>query len=121
MNRLIIGLVALDGSGWWVNGCSRGDAAVAGNPCGALINLEIANTKITSAEKKPAGSFSFGAGPGSMTVELPEHCYVEGISNEREGADGKTYGLGFALAMPADWNGRFLFQGGGGLNKIGRA
>jgi len=116
MNRLIIGLVALAVSGCGVNGYSRDGATVAGNPCGALINLEIANTKITSAEKKPAGSFSFGAGPGSMTVELPEHCYVEGISNEREGADGKTYGLGFALAMPADWNGRFLFQGGGGLN-----
>src|SRR5690625_5619860 len=76
----------------------------------------MATTKITSSEKNSAGSFSCGAGPVSMTVELPEHCYVEGISNEREGADGKTYGLGFALAMPADWNGRFLFQGGGGLN-----
>src|SRR5688500_14311655 len=24
--------------------------------------------------------------------------------------------LGFALSLPAEWNGRFLFQGGGGLN-----
>src|SRR5690625_3569541 len=110
MNRLLIGLVALAVAGRGVTGYSRDGATGAGTPCGALINREIANTRITSAEKKPAGSLSFGAGPGSMTVELPEHCYVEGISNEREGADGKTYGLGFALAMPADWNGRFLLD-----------
>ena len=32
------------------------------------------------------------------------------------GADGKDYAIGFALALPDDWNGRFLLQGGGGLN-----
>src|SRR3954462_7280572 len=34
----------------------------------------------------------------------------------RTGTDGKPYGIGFAIALPAEWNGRFLFQGGGGLN-----
>ena len=29
---------------------------------------------------------------------------------------GAMYGIGFALALPENWNGRFLFQGGGGLN-----
>jgi feruloyl esterase len=36
--------------------------------------------------------------------------------DRRTGADGKSYGIGFALSLPAEWNGRFLFQGGGGLN-----
>ena len=36
--------------------------------------------------------------------------------NERTGADGKTYGIGFSLALPDNWNNRFLFQGGGGYN-----
>ena len=36
--------------------------------------------------------------------------------DERTGRDGKPYGIGFALALPVNWNGRFLFQGGGGLN-----
>ena len=36
--------------------------------------------------------------------------------DERTGRDGKPYGIGFAVALPANWNGRFLFQGGGGLN-----
>ena len=34
----------------------------------------------------------------------------------REGVDGVAYGLKFELALPDDWNGRFLFQGGGGFN-----
>jgi pimeloyl-ACP methyl ester carboxylesterase len=36
--------------------------------------------------------------------------------DRRTGADGRPYGIGFAIALPADWNGRLLFQGGGGLN-----
>ena len=36
--------------------------------------------------------------------------------NERTGAGGKTYGIGFAVALPDNWNNRFLFQGGGGYN-----
>ena len=36
--------------------------------------------------------------------------------DRRTGAAGRTYGIGFALALPENWNGRFLFQGGGGLN-----
>ena len=37
-----------------------------------------------------------------------------------KGADGQPYGIGFALALPATWNGRFLFQGGGGFNGVPR-
>jgi feruloyl esterase len=36
--------------------------------------------------------------------------------DRRTGADSKSYGIGFALALPGEWNGRLLFQGGGGLN-----
>jgi feruloyl esterase len=44
------------------------------------------------------------------------YCRVDGVIDARTGRDGKPYGIGFAVALPADWNGRFLFQGGGGLN-----
>ncbi|MDC8829630.1 DUF6351 family protein [Alteromonas gilva] len=116
MNRLIIGLAALALAGCEANDVNASDAAATENACAALAGLDITNTNIISAAEKPAGPFNVGAGPASTSVALPAHCYVEGISNQRTGADGKTYGLGFALAMPADWNGRFLFQGGGGLN-----
>jgi pimeloyl-ACP methyl ester carboxylesterase len=49
---------------------------------------------------------------------LPEHCLVQGVLDARVGADGNPYGVGFDLRMPADWNGRFVFQGGGGLDGV---
>lgn len=47
---------------------------------------------------------------------LPSHCRVDGVVDARTGVGGVSYGIRFALALPDDWNGRFLFQGGGGLN-----
>ena len=47
---------------------------------------------------------------------LPAHCRVNGIVDKRTGADGKTYGIRFAVALPDNWTGDFLQQGGGGLN-----
>ena len=39
-------------------------------------------------------------------------------SQQASGADGKSYGDIFELRLPAAWNGRLLFQGGGGLDGI---
>lgn len=51
--------------------------------------------------------------------ELPEHCAVRGIIGEHQGAPGKTaYGNRFLLRVPAHWNGRLVFQGGGGNNGV---
>jgi len=47
---------------------------------------------------------------------VPANCRADGIIDARTGIDGKPYGIGFGLALPENWNGRFLFQGGGGLN-----
>ena len=47
---------------------------------------------------------------------LGAYCRVDGVIDERIGHDGKTYAIGFSIAMPDRWNGRFLMQGGGGLN-----
>jgi feruloyl esterase len=41
---------------------------------------------------------------------------LDGVIDRRVGAEGKEYGIGFAVALPDNWNGRFLMQGGGGLN-----
>src|SRR4051812_42920676 len=54
--------------------------------------------------------------PANATDALPAHCRVDGVINPRTASNGKRYGIGFAVALPVDWNGRFLFQGGGGLN-----
>src|SRR5262245_44591547 len=84
--------------------------------CAPLTKLQLPGTalSITKAEWIPEGSTP--AGPAAAAVKLPAYCRVDGVLDRRTGADGKPYGIGFALALPADWNGRFLFQGGGGLN-----
>jgi feruloyl esterase len=46
----------------------------------------------------------------------PSFCQADGMIDQRTGAGGKTYGIGFAIALPSNWNNRFLFQGGGGYN-----
>jgi feruloyl esterase len=56
-----------------------------------------------------------GGGP-PVASALPAYCRLDGVIDRRTGTDGKAYGIGFALALPEDWNGRFLMQGGGGLN-----
>jgi len=60
--------------------------------------------EITEAEWKPAGA------------QLPAYCRVDGVLDRRTGVGGKPYGIRFAVALPENWNGRFLMQGGGGLN-----
>jgi feruloyl esterase len=56
--------------------------------------------------------------PGGTTsadgVALPDHCQVQGIINKRVGIDGFPYGDSFEVRLPSQWNGRFMFQGGGG-------
>lgn len=54
--------------------------------------------------------------PDTIPVPVPSYCRLEGTIDPRTGLDGKSFGIGFAIALPDLWNGRFLFQGGGGLN-----
>lgn len=89
--------------------------------CANLLQVEVNGflLKITKAEAVPA------AGPGTVrpspfappfSVLIPAYCRVEGTIDPHTGADGKPYAIGFAIALPDDWNGLFLFQGGGGLD-----
>ena len=50
----------------------------------------------------------------------PAHCVLDGRMNQRTGADGQAYYIGFQLRLPAAWNGRFMFQGGGGNDGVVR-
>ena len=73
--------------------------------CAALQTLQVAGIalEVTKTEWVPAAT-------------LPAYCRLDGMLDRRVGAQGVRYGIGFALALPEQWNGRFLFQGGGGLN-----
>ena len=88
--------------------------------CAAMTGFQAPGValEITKAQSVPAGAAppQGRGGRGGATVNLPSYCRVDGMIDRRVGADGKAYGIGFAVALPDNWNGRFLFQGGGGLN-----
>jgi len=76
--------------------------------------------EITSAKLVPtaqAGTVPYNQyTKNTIPASLPEHCRVEGMINRRKGAEGVEFGIGFALVLPNNWNGRLLFQGGSAFN-----
>jgi feruloyl esterase len=89
--------------------------------CAAMKNFTLPGValEITKADWMAAGSAPPPAGPPggpASTLKLPAFCRVDGVIDRRTGGDGKPYGIGFTINLPDDWNGRFLQQGGGGLN-----
>lgn len=91
--------------------------AQSADKCGDLAKFQMPGSKIeiTRAEMIAAGPAPSGRG-GQAGPMLPAHCRVNGIIDRRTGADGKTYGIRFAVALPENWTGQYLQQGGGGLN-----
>jgi len=75
----------------------------------------VGGTTITSAVLVPAVT-----GPNA----LPEYCRVQGTIQDRLGTAGvlgtvsyrtdQPYATRFEIRLPTDWNGRYMFQGGGG-------
>jgi hypothetical protein len=88
--------------------------------CEALRQLQVSGVSlvVTKTEWIAAGAFTpQGRGDAARPAPpLPAYCRLDGVIDRRSGAGGASYGIGFALALPEEWNGRFLFQGGGGLN-----
>src|SRR5687768_10102586 len=88
--------------------------------CAELKNFKLTGyaVEIDRAEDLAAGAAgaATGAPPGAPRTALPAHCRIEGAIDRRIGRNNKPYAIGFAVALPKAWNGRFYFQGGGGLN-----
>jgi pimeloyl-ACP methyl ester carboxylesterase len=103
--RLAIALIAL------IGGMSVNPATAAPQSCAALVKFTLPEHRVVIREAR-----EIPASAPDVTPAAPAHCRVDGVIDERTGRDGKPYGIGFAVALPAEWNGRFLFQGGGGLN-----
>jgi feruloyl esterase len=102
-------------------GCCAAHEAAAQDTaaCGRLESLTLPGTalEITKAEHVPAGPApASAAGRPTVPGTLPAHCRVDGVLEKRTGVGGVEYGIRFALALPDEWTGQFLFQGGGGLN-----
>jgi dienelactone hydrolase len=87
-------------------------------PALARFGGEQAST-LDAARWRAAGPAEDGKPAGAGNPLLPAHCLVTGTIGAHRGAPGDTlYGNHFRLRIPASWNGRFLFQGGGGNNGV---
>lgn len=82
---------------------------------GMVTPSDAGAVEITGATFYASGR-DLPGGPGWPAITTAPHCLIEGTINRRTGAGGKEYGIGFELALPVDWQGRFLLMGGGGLN-----
>ncbi len=102
-------------------GLGMSGAAHAAGDCAGLKSITLTGhtVSVSKAEMMPAGKAPAAPVPGAPPgADLPARCLVEGMIDQRMGAAGKSYGVGFAVALPEAWNGRFLFQGGGGLDGV---
>ncbi|MEO9131748.1 MAG: tannase/feruloyl esterase family alpha/beta hydrolase [Sphingomonas sp.] len=94
-------------------------AAASGKQCAAFATRSLGDdvqiSRVTHVDPVAAHHF---VDPNGWPVSsaLPGYCKIEGVIDARKGAGGKNYGIHFAMALPDDWSGRFLLQGGGGLN-----
>jgi feruloyl esterase len=92
-----------------------GKMAAPCSPAGlALPGVNITATELIAGDTlRPPGATT-----GPM---LAAHCKVNGRMNERIGVGGRAFHTGFELRLPEQWNGRFLYQGGGGNDGVVRA
>ena len=99
-------------------GAAAGVAHAAdGSPCSSLKAEHAGAVVVESAEDMAAGPLTV-RGPMGQTsiIDTPAACVVKGVIAPRTAPDGRTFGVRFELRLPAAWNGRFYFQGGGGLD-----
>jgi len=81
------------------------------NQCDALVSqFRFEQTVIDSAVTVATGGLMLAGQP------VAAHCLVKGQMHKRKGSDGRDYAIGFEMRLPQAWNGRFYYQGNGGLD-----
>jgi len=94
-------------------GTKRLSAAVGAplKTCAGLTQaFRFDQTTVDAVSTVPAGEMKQGTQP------VAEHCLVKGAMHKRKGSDGRDYAIGFEMRLPKAWNGRFYYQGNGGLD-----
>lgn len=98
-------------------GVTLGDAEPR---CAAMAATTLPRVRVTLAQWVAAGSQRALDPMGQREVgePLPAHCLLRGRIDERSGLYGEPYHTGFELRLPAAFNGRLLYQGGGGNDGV---
>lgn len=84
--------------------------------CGDLRNVGLPGLRIDAARWVPAGPVSLP--PAGAQLDLPAHCLFQATFEPRTDPRGQRFGIGFELRLPSDWQGKLVFQGGGGLDGV---
>lgn len=93
----------------------RADEAESRAICESLSSLNAPRFSVDTVEWLAASQQP--AGQPQTRASAPAHCLFRVTLDARPSSiDGVSLGIGFELRLPLEWNGRFLFQGGGGLN-----
>lgn len=92
-----------------------GEAACAALATTALQAAPVKGLVLTTAQWQAAGT-TVATRDGPQAA--PAHCLVEGYFGERPGLIGGPYRIGFRMRLPAGWNGRMLYTGGGGSDGV---
>lgn len=82
---------------------------------GGMVVVDARDVPEGPAPREPPGPNGMGAGPRPI---LPHHCQITARIDQRTGAKGLPYYIGVELRVPAEWNGRFMYQGGGGMDGV---
>jgi hypothetical protein len=93
------------------------DEAESRKACESLAALSTQTFQVEKSEW--VADSRLPAGPGGGTTEVPAHCLFRVTLDPRPSmVEGVSFGTGIELRLPLAWNGRLLFQGGGGLNGV---
>ena len=97
---------------WW---SAAATGQTSPEKCAALLKVDVhqlpnQTTVIDSAVRNTARAAARNA------PAWPEHCEVIGNINARTGFNSQRFAIRFHLRLPAQWNGKFFFEGGGGSN-----
>lgn len=94
-----------------------GGEADSRKECASLAALSTVTFRVDASEWVAAARLP--AGPPGETTEVPSHCLFRVVLDPRaSGMEEMSYGTGIELRLPLAWNGRMLFQGGGGLDGV---
>ncbi len=117
----ISGLTLLAGAGSLTATAAGVPVPEAAARCRALRSFEWPQLVIDEARMVPAGPARSLSGEAPATAPgmlLPEHCLFIATLAPRTGAQGQRLGIGLEVRLPTTWNGRFAFEGGGGLDGL---
>jgi hypothetical protein len=93
------------------------DEEASRKACESLTVLSSQTFRVNTSEWVPASRLP--SGPTGTTADVPAHCLFRVTLDPRPSViEGVSFGTGIELRLPLDWNGRLLFQGGGGLDGV---